>query len=130
MNNSITKRFSQRNIMLGCAIAILAGTEISSLGQNQSPIPAGTSQKFEVASIKPCNNTPDGPAERGGGASGAGGGMSPGWITFPCSTVFSLIGIAYSRLPDGRIAQIPIEGGRSDGPSNRRRQASSQLASG
>jgi uncharacterized protein (TIGR03435 family) len=81
------------------ALAITAG-----LAQ-QSPKTA--TPKFEVASIRPCNDAI--PADRSGGT-----GSSPGRLTVNCGTVELLIRQAYVTYADGRLnrsGSVKIEGG-------------------
>jgi len=69
--------------------------------------------KFDLASIKPCNeNLP--PGARGGGGPGS---MSPGRLNLNCQVVIGLIQAAYVMFPEGvraspgTVLTTPIEGG-------------------
>ena len=74
---------------------------------------AVTRQKFEVASIRPCEGS-DSPGGRGGSKRG-GNRFSPGRMTLDCQSVGGLIQLAYSLFANGRVINlgrpIPIEGG-------------------
>ncbi|HVW06939.1 MAG TPA: M56 family metallopeptidase [Bryobacteraceae bacterium] len=82
-------------------VPILAGL-LTSAGNAE---PAAPKQKFEAASIRPCDA---GAAERGGRGSsrGEGGGLgnawTPGRITRTCVTTMTLIQDAYVRYADGK----------------------------
>ncbi len=86
----------------------------SSLPKPAPPLPVPPAPKFEVASIKPCTDSPGG--GRSGGRGGAGGGLSPGRLDLSCQPVKNLILTAYVRFPNGRFigGRAPaIEGGPS-----------------
>jgi uncharacterized protein (TIGR03435 family) len=72
---------------------------------------AQQAQKFEVASVKPCQK----------GQSPSGGGIDPGRLHLSCVTSANLIRLAYVAFPTGQpnapvspnFLKIPIAGGPS-----------------
>jgi uncharacterized protein (TIGR03435 family) len=91
-------RAGPRWVALAGAAALVVVTTISPLrivaaGQAGAAAPAA-SEKFEVVSVKPCENEPPTPP---GQRSSQGGfpAMSPGRFTFECGTVERLISTAY-----------------------------------
>jgi uncharacterized protein (TIGR03435 family) len=83
--------------------------------------PAANPQRFEVASVKPCEPEPVAPGARSGG--GGSGSFSPGRAHLDCFVVKNLIDTAYvgnrdARNPDDPISAWPGLGlaPQSDGP--------------
>jgi len=85
----------------------------ASSGRAASPVPVASQSKvptsprrFDVASVRPCENAPAG--RRAGGGSGGGGGpaLSPGRLYLPCRNLRMLIEQAYilNAAPDGNPA--------------------------
>jgi uncharacterized protein (TIGR03435 family) len=85
---------------------------LAAIGLLSAPAMRGQSAtaKFEVASIRPCNE--DNLARRNGGGPGS---FSPGTLNLPCLSVKALIDRAYLAWADGRLhvwpPQLSIEGG-------------------
>ena len=80
----------------------LAASAAVALGQTRSP---AAMPRFEVASIKLCNNQtaiPGGRGEKGGG----GIRWSPGRLTVECQTVASMIRSAYLGFANGKPRPI------------------------
>src|SRR5262249_50722567 len=65
-------------------------------------------QKFEVASVKPCERSsmPPTPGQRGGGSGGRNFTVSPGRLVVNCMTLSDLIWIAYRPVMPGLGNQI------------------------
>jgi uncharacterized protein (TIGR03435 family) len=72
-------------------------------------VPAVVAQQFEVASVKPCKDAP-----QGGGITGRGN-STPGRFNVNCRSVLSVIQEAYLRYAGGRanpswVLNVPVEG--------------------
>jgi uncharacterized protein (TIGR03435 family) len=89
--------------------AVLTGPILAGLlvAQTTKPLATGPKQKFEVASIRPCDPVAAS-ARRGEGGEGGGGGeggrgiWSPGRIARTCVTTMTFIQDAYIRYADGK----------------------------
>jgi uncharacterized protein (TIGR03435 family) len=92
--------------MLTLAVPVAFGI-ISAPAIRAQPAPT---PKFEVASIRPCED-----GDSAGRSVGGPGSSSPGRLTVPCRTVRRLIERAYLEFTDGRVhvwpEQVSIEGG-------------------
>ena len=100
---------------IAVAIPVVIGAVTTPLRAQTTPAAVTTQQRFEVASIKPC----DPQAPRPGGRSGGPGpGVSPGRLFIPCMSVAQLINVAYitngERLlnDDPGYVQWPADGGQ------------------
>ncbi|HKW02592.1 MAG TPA: M56 family metallopeptidase [Vicinamibacterales bacterium] len=107
-------------VTAACAIALALISTISPLqivaAVQQVTAPAGTSQRYDVASIKKCtgSDVPQGPAR--GTAGGTNATFSPGRFYVPCVSVEQLIYLAYAAYgvnPDEHLANDEA-GGASD----------------
>jgi uncharacterized protein (TIGR03435 family) len=84
--------------------AALAFSAMTLVVQAQAPA------KFEVASIKPCDERDAAPAGKRQGAQG----NSPATLRVDCATVMDLVKQAYVLFANGRLnplARVPVEGG-------------------
>jgi uncharacterized protein (TIGR03435 family) len=94
------------------AVGIIVVGIINAPAIRAQPAP---SPKFEVASIRPCEDGDFAGRSAGGPGSGSPASSSPGRLTVPCRTVKRLIERAYLEFADGRVhvwpEQISIEGG-------------------
>jgi uncharacterized protein (TIGR03435 family) len=84
---------------------------LASAGIALSPglLRAQSGPKFEVASIRPCQPTPDSPDRRGGGV-----GVSPGRLSVTCMPLMFLIQGAYVAFANETVRpfdSVPISGG-------------------
>jgi len=120
MTNGLSLQLSvTRKAVLAAAGVIAVVTPIavgvlsSSLGHAQSP---ASTQKFEVASIKPCKVGEPTGGRKGNTKTGGGGrSSSPGRLSTGCDTVESLIRDAYVMYASGSLirdpSNPPVEGG-------------------
>jgi uncharacterized protein (TIGR03435 family) len=92
-----------------CPALGTAALAVPFLLHTQSTAPA---PKFEVASIKPCNDTPAEGGRRGGGGVSAG---DPGLLRLPCQPLDHLIRLAYIRFATGQHQSdgVPPVSGRA-----------------
>ncbi|HTM25281.1 MAG TPA: M56 family metallopeptidase [Vicinamibacterales bacterium] len=108
---------------LAAAVSALILTAVSPLrlvavGQTsfQSARAAGNEQRFDAASIRPCQaeEAPPGPAR--GGMGGTNASFSPGRMNVPCATLEQLIYLAYAGAgaPLDKQLENVVPGGASD----------------
>ncbi len=93
-------------------IALVALISASAFGQSAGK----ASQKFEVASIKPCRDdgNPGPAATKGGSPFGSGGSPSPGRLILNCATVAGLIQqayVTYANVNRDVWSRLLIDGG-------------------
>ncbi len=102
---------TKNRIVLAALAAVVAGI-VNAPAIRAQPAP---SPKFEVASIRPCEDGNSAGRSAGGPGSSSPASSSPGRLTVPCRTVKRLIERAYLEFADGRVhvwpEQISIEGG-------------------
>ena len=79
---------------------VVAGMLTAPLRTSTQVAPTANTQKFEVASIKPCEPGPAAPGARSGG--GGSGSFSPGRVHLECFVVKNLIDTVYVANRDAR----------------------------
>ncbi|HEX6463581.1 MAG TPA: M56 family metallopeptidase, partial [Vicinamibacterales bacterium] len=106
---NVTRRFA----LVAAAVAALTAPVIAGL----VTAPLHQEPKFEVASIRPCENGPIVPGGRGGGGGPI---FSPGSFVFNCGTLQALINAAYVQNGEGLLNDDPgAATGANDAASGR-----------
>jgi bla regulator protein BlaR1 len=116
-NRGVRSLNGARKFLLACAgLVALAGPIFIGLvmGVGNVPLiraqsPARDKQKFEVASIKPCEGGAP-VVGRGGRLGGGGVKWSPGRLNAECMTLDGLIREAYIRFADGKPLPVAVVG--------------------
>jgi bla regulator protein blaR1 len=90
-------------IVLAAIAPIAAGVVTAPLRKSQQTTLA---KKFDVASIKACEQQPVPPGGRSGGGNGS---FSPGYAHLNCFVVSNLVGMAHVNNRDSKSADDPLE---------------------
>ncbi len=100
-----------RSRRLLAALKLIGGVLAIAVGLAQSQTNTAATPRFDVASIKPCEDADFAPASKSGGE---GGDFSPGTLRLDCTTVMNLIRGAYVLFANGHVnprSRVPVEGG-------------------